>query len=690
MKQRFAWLVILAAVATWTAAVPAHAEAARQVISLDGTWDIEQGGMDAAPVEFTHKIAVPSLADMAQPAFSEVGSQSGQRQAFWYRRTFKVDGAVPAVALVKVAKATFGSRVILNGKLLGDHMPCFTPGYFDAQAVLKTGENEIVIRIGADPKALPANQPWGSDEEKRRYPPGIFDSVELILSGTPHIQRVQAVPDIEKKTVTIHVWVKDAKTPAATQLHFTVREVSTGKVVGEGDCAIAEGPGPERKGEATVAIQDCRLWSPEDPFLYEIEAKGEADVLKDRFGMRSFRLDGATGRAMLNGKPYFLRGSNVTLYRFFEDPDRGDKPWREEWVRRLFKAYRDFHWNALRNSISFPPEAWYRIADEQGMLIQDEFPIWEMHGAGYTADGLTQEYTEWMQERWNHPCVVIWDACNETAIPATAEAIKNVRGLDFSNRPWDNGWAEPVASNDCIEAHNYHFKDKNFELKFLADVPKGPKSAKEIKFKATGQHAVILNEYGWLWLNRDGSPTTLTAELYNNLGIPGAIRQKTYAQYLAAETEFWRCHRKCAGVLEFCGLGYSRGDGQTSDHWADLEKLTWEPNFLEYCRDAFAPVGLTIYAYAPTYPAGVSNTFPVITINDLNEDWKGTVQFRIVKDGKTVTEKSEPCEIPALGTKKFSIIIEIPKDAGQYEAEAALVKDGATDRVRSRREFKVQ
>jgi hypothetical protein len=201
---------------------------------------------------------------------------------------------------------------------------------------------------------------------------------------------------------------------------------------------------------------------------------------------------------------------------------------------------------------------------------------------------------------------------------------------------------------------------------------------------------VILNEYGWLWLNRDGSPTTLTAELYNNLGIPGAIRQKTYAQYLAAETEFWRCHRKCAGVLEFCGLGYSRGDGQTSDHWADLEKLTWEPNFLEYCRDAFAPVGLTIYAYAPTYPAGVSNTFPVITINDLNEDWKGTVQFRIVKDGKTVTEKSEPCEIPALGTKKFSIIIEIPKDAGQYEAEAALVKDGATDRVRSRREFKVQ
>ena len=194
-----------------------------------------------------------------------------------------------------------------------------------------------------------------------------------------------------------------------TKLHFTVREVSSGQVAGEGDCQIAAaGSGAERQGQATIAIRNCHRWSPEDPFLYELETAAQSDVLATRFGMRSFRLDPATGRAILNGQPYFMRGSNVTLYRFFEDAERGDRPWRAEWVRRLHKAFRDMHWNSLRYCIGFPPEAWYRIADEEGFLIQDEFPIWNTADKPglYDAGELSREYTEWMQERWNHPCVV--------------------------------------------------------------------------------------------------------------------------------------------------------------------------------------------------------------------------------------------------------------------------------------------
>ena len=137
----------------------------------------------------------------------------------------------------------------------------------------------------------------------------------------------------------------------------------------------AAGAGPEQTGQATIPIRNCRLWSPEDPFLYELDAHGEADALKTRFGMRTFRFDPNTGRAIFNGRPYFMRGSNVTLYRFFEDSERGDKPWREEWVRRLHKAFHDMHWNSLRYSIGFPPEFWYRIADEEGFLIgRTSFP----------------------------------------------------------------------------------------------------------------------------------------------------------------------------------------------------------------------------------------------------------------------------------------------------------------------------
>ena len=57
---------------------------------------------------------------------------------------------MPAVAQIKVRKAMFGARVFLNGTLLGDHAPSFTPGYFDAKPALKAGNNEILIRVGAD------------------------------------------------------------------------------------------------------------------------------------------------------------------------------------------------------------------------------------------------------------------------------------------------------------------------------------------------------------------------------------------------------------------------------------------------------------------------------------------------------------------------------------------------------------
>ena len=90
----------------------------------------------------------------------------------------------------------FGTRVFLNGTLLGDHLPSFTPGYFDARPALKTGENEILIRVGADRDAVGRAYPDGFDFEKERYIPGIFDSVQLILSGTPHFVSVQSAPDV--------------------------------------------------------------------------------------------------------------------------------------------------------------------------------------------------------------------------------------------------------------------------------------------------------------------------------------------------------------------------------------------------------------------------------------------------------------------------------------------------------------
>jgi hypothetical protein len=654
----------------------------RHVMALDGIWRIADGTMDQVPATFDHTAPVPGLVSLASPPFIEPGpkvenrqsvpQKDSRRDAFWYSRTFKIDGQIPRSATLKVGKAMFGTRAILNGQLLGDHLPCFTPGYFDAGKALKTGENELLIRVGADRDAVTEAIPSGFDFEKERYIPGIFDSVTLILTGTPNIVNVQVAPDLSNRQARVRLWTKGASQGDVT---VEVREAKSGKIVGKTSKHVTSA---EQVMDLIVPISNCHLWSPEDPFLYRLTARTSGDEFTTRFGMREFKFDPVTGRAMLNGKPYFMRGSNITLYRFFEDSECRDLPWNEKWVRLLHQRVKDMHWNCLRYCIGFPPEAWYRIADEQGILIEDEFPLW-FGGPGWSKwpqplkrDELATEYAEWMQERWNHPCVVIWDASNETTSTETAAAIRQARASDCSGRPWDNSYTYPLEAGDMIESHPYHFQNPDFKLANLATADPVPQGN---ALRNDGTHAVVINEYGWLWLNRDGTPTTLTKQLYQNFLGPQSTttqRRHLYAAYLAAETEFWRTHRTAAAVMHFTSLGYSRPDGQTSDHWMDVEKLKWEPEFYRYVRDSFAPVGVSIDFWDDKAIGGQKVRLPIVLINDLDQPWNGPVTLRMKCRGHVVVKLSQAGHLDAFGKATLFFDFTWPELAGFCAIEAEL------------------
>ncbi len=661
--------------------------------------------MDFVPNRFGHKVPVPALVDMAKPAFAEVGKKSNKRQAFWYRRTFTVKGRIPEVAILKIHKAKYGTKVLLNGEVVGEHLPCFTPALVDVKEFLRGSgqENELIIRVGANRESVPDGQPAGWDFEKYKYIPGIYDSVELVLTGKPHIVNVQTAPDISTGKVRV---VTEVQWPARTgsgSMSYEVSEASTGKLVGAvKSSGIPFGPDQTTKLNTTIPIENCRLWSPEDPFLYELKINSGADAVRIRFGMRSFSFDPETKRAILNGKPYFMRGTNVCVYRFFEDQTRGDKPWRKEWVRRLHRKFKSMHWNSIRYCIGFPPELWYEIADEEGFLIQDEFPIWLLGKAPENpmAEKIIPEYTEWMRERWNHPCVVIWDGQNESVTPETGKAIGAVRHLDLSNRPWENGWAEPQNPADFVESHPYLFikgwqGKASFRLKDIANVSGVP----HLRAAQKKQNVpIIINEYAWLWLNRDGTPTCLTDKVYNSLlgaNSTTAQRRLLYAKYLAALTEFWRAHRECAGVLHFCGLGYSRpGDkprpegGATSDHFIDLEKLTFEPNFERLVRDAFSPVGLMLDFWDEQLAPGAERPLKVFVINDLYRSYMGAVDLRIVRGKRVIFKQSKPCTVAGLGREILTFDQKFPTEAGRYRLVARLLAADGTP-VQSLRDFKI-
>ncbi|MBC8876022.1 MAG: hypothetical protein H8E44_41890 [Planctomycetes bacterium] len=683
--------------------------APRTVINLNGSWQVEQGDLATPPETYSHSVPVPGLVDMAQPEFTDVGKKSPKRAAFWYRRTFKVDGKIPEVAILKIHKAKYGSKVWMNGQLVGEHLPCFTPAYLDVNAALRGNgqENELVIRLGTDRESMPQDMPTGWDFEKYLYIPGIYDSVELILTGKPYIRNVQVVPDIETKQLRVVAEVDCGDNSVGAVVTGKVTAAGTSEVVGEAKATLSSNGSDPVKAELSIPIRGCRLWSPEDPFLYNLTLSTGADTARVRFGMRSFRFDPETKRAMLNGKPYYLRGSNVTLYRFFEDAERADLPWRPDWVRKLHRQYKSMHWNSLRYCIGFPPEFWYEIADEEGILIQDEFPIWLLGGERNkcpewpVAEKIVPEYTAWMRERWNHPCVVIWDGQNESSTPETGKAIGAVRHLDLSNRPWENGWAEPQSPHDCVESHPYlfirdFFGGKPFRMSELATHSGTPNlNAAQRKLDVP----IIINEYGWLWLTRDGDPTCLTEKVYEHLlGSKSTVdeRRRIYARYLAAMTEFWRAHRQCAGVVHFCGLGYSRpGDkprpegGATSDHWLDVKRLEFEPQFAEYVRESFNPVGIMLDFWAEEVPAGSSQQFKVYVINDLYEDWRGEVRVYLVhKHGRKLLETTT-AEVAPLAREVLNFTVPLPDEAGEYTLQAELDDSGGKT-VRSLRDFKVK
>lgn len=687
-------------------------ETSRSEVSLNGTWDIAvTGRVSEFPSEYKSKIQVPGLVDMASPA---VDSQDTvyENKVYWYRRTFSTDGHRSDVVQLKINKSCYHTRVFVNGKPAGENVYSFTPSVIDIKPFLnKKGEdNELVIAVGCR-NNLPDTVTNGWDFEKIKYIPGIYDDVKIIQSDLPFISNIQIVPDIDNKQIRVVAELLATKKSRAG-LKYTVRESVSRLITARGWVRKRiGGKDPASLVDIIIPLEGVKLWSPETPFLYELELATSGDNVKARFGMRSFKAGIGQGVFLLNGKPYYMRGTNVCIYRFFEDPERGGLPWDSEWVTRLHSRFKDMYWNSIRYCIGFPPERWYEIADSLGFLIQDEYPLWTLGRENFkkylgnlSSDQLASEYREWMRERWNHPCVVIWDAQNESMTDTTGKAVIKIRDLDLSSRPWDNGWAVPVSETDAIESHPYLFSryqsrkpSKEGYLWELLNERRIPGNDPNSHYPLPGgkryENPVILNEYGWIWLNRDGSTTTLTDNVYKNV-FPDADtpdkRMEVYARNLAMLTEYWRSGRNAAAVMHFCGLGYSRPEkprGQTSDHFTDLVNLEFEPNFYKYVKQAFSPVGAMTEFWDSSVKREQTDTIPVHIINDTYDSFSDTLRVYIHRGTQVFFQGSFPFTLDGLAKKIVNVPVIFPAERGDYSLEAGIIYKG--EPVISKREFKI-
>jgi hypothetical protein len=707
------WLKCILATLAAAIVLPLTLRAAeRTTIPLDGTWDIEDSKEpETIPAAWKHKAPVPGLAHSAQPAFPHAdefdsrmliqnrvragkqpksaivfnaGVSHQDRNWFWYHRTFDVP-ALRSVAILRINKAQFGAAVWLNGVKIGDHLPCFTAAIFDVSQAVRQGRNGLIVRVGAHPGVLPPAVSAGTDFEKIRWTPGIYDSVSLALSGDPAIENIQVAPKIADSSIVVQTALRNfGKDPVSFDLTQRIHPWKSDDTVAMANPErLTLAPGETKVVLQTVAVPGAHLWSPESPNLYVLETGTGGDTATTRFGMREFRFDTATKRAYLNGRVYFLRGSNITLHRFFEDPLSGTLPWDEAWVRKLLvEIPHEMHWNSFRFCIGPVPDRWLDIADEAGLLIQNEYFVWTgnaWHGpenqVHFDSDQMIREYQEWMRDNWNHPSVAIWDANNETWDSAFGEKIiPAVRGLDLSNRPWENSYNPPQGPDDPVEDHPYEFQGMAdggapFSMTTL-ESPGGMSPG------APSGHALILNEYGWLWLNRDGTPTELTKQLYPALlGTDATAQQRLAlnAHLLAGITEYWRAYRRYAGVLHFVYLTSSDPAGYTSDHFRDVKDLALQPEFRDYMSNAFAPVGVYLSFWQPTVESGSERSLPVMLVNDEDREVEGTLILALENaQGERVTAQTANFKMAPLGQETLYKDFRFPQTTGDFLLRAII------------------
>jgi hypothetical protein len=187
--------------------------------------------------------------------------------------------------------------------------------------------------------------------------------------------------------------------------------------------------------------------------------------------------------------------------------------------------------------------------------------------------------------------------------------------------------------------------------------------------------AQLVNEYGWIWLWRDGRPSKLTGRLYEyylgNISDTAANRQ-LQAYWLQCETEWLRSIREHAGVLAFTHL--TNNYGYTGDWYiGNIKDLRPGPT-LTWFLHAFAPSAVFINLpderymkqFAPHDP-GSRILFTLKAINDFNDEESGEVNILLYNEtGKEVWSQQQKIRIAPYGEKNYPVVLDLPGEPGGY------------------------
>ncbi len=280
----------------------------------------------------------------------------------WYRKKFVLNDCFKGKnTLLHFGAVDWKCKVFINGRKVTEHQGGYTPFSVDITPYIVDGENELIVQVFD-----PTDAGWQDRGKQVRKSvgfwytatSGIWQTVWLEPVNDIYIKSLKLTPNIDKSTVTVST---DFDGDAAVKA-----------IIKDGTSIIFAGE--IEKENAEISIKDMKLWSPEDPFLYDVaialcDADGNiSDAVSSYFGMRKFSIgyDYKTlPRLFLNNKPYFQNGLLDQGYW----SDGGLTAPCDEALIFDIKAMKELGFNMLRKHIKIEPHRWYYHCDRLGMIV---------------------------------------------------------------------------------------------------------------------------------------------------------------------------------------------------------------------------------------------------------------------------------------------------------------------------------
>jgi beta-galactosidase/beta-glucuronidase len=492
-------------------------------LNLNGLWEYTVTSKTAPqPTLFEGQILVPFA---LEAALSGVGKTLQSTERLWYRRSFIVPAAWDGERiLLHFSAVDYECAVWVNGGLVGAHKGGFDAFSFDITPYLKNGANELIVAV-TDPSDT-GEQPRGKQQLNPQgiwYTPvsGIWQTVwlEPVPSGL-YLAELRLTPDVDAGRLRVVALTNEAVGDDTYAVRLTV--TTGGRMVSSTIVRVNR--------EGFLKVPDVRLWSPADPFLYDLKAelvrvknpfpqpaagnerrnesrprfgmqertfysKAEVegaplDIVGSYFGMRKVTIGpGAVAgqpAILLNGQPLFQHGPLDQGWwpdGLHTPPSDEAMRWEIEWLRKA-------GFNMLRKHIKVEPARYYYHCDKLGMLVWQDMPSGfnqalrnhpidegEPERLSVSREQHELELRRMLGRLHNYPSIVMWVVFNEGWGQYESKAMANwVKSIDRSRLVNANsGWLD-IYAGDMYDVHTYH------------ETPLPP--------KRQANRAVVLGEYG--------------------------------------------------------------------------------------------------------------------------------------------------------------------------------------------------